>query len=185
MSKYYASEMSMRVTNSSMAVLGGSGYMKDYPVERHLRDARITTIYEGTSQLQVVAAVRGVVSGIANNVVEELLDRQFNDEVAPLVEKVREGLALMDEAVVYTKEQGGTEYMDLYGRRLVDMGCFLITAALFCRHAEASDAKLAVAKRWLAEKLPEIRMKHEMICSGDRCVMSDFEALAGPLPVLD
>ena len=40
-----------------MAVLGGSGYMKDYPVERHLRDSRITTIYEGTSQLQVVAAV--------------------------------------------------------------------------------------------------------------------------------
>ena len=51
MSKYYASEMSMRVANDADPVLGGSGYMKDYPAERHLRDARITTIYEGTSQL--------------------------------------------------------------------------------------------------------------------------------------
>ena len=47
----------------TIQVLGGSGYMKDYAAERYLRDARITTIYEGTSQLQVVAAVRGVSSG--------------------------------------------------------------------------------------------------------------------------
>jgi alkylation response protein AidB-like acyl-CoA dehydrogenase len=63
MSKYYASEMCMRVANTAIQVLGGSGYMKDYAAERYLRDARITTIYEGTSQLQVVAAVRGVSSG--------------------------------------------------------------------------------------------------------------------------
>jgi len=50
----------VRVANDALQVLGGSGYMKDYPVERYLRDARITTIYEGTSQLQIVAAVRGV-----------------------------------------------------------------------------------------------------------------------------
>ena len=63
MSKYYASEMCVRVSNTALQVLGGSGYMTDYPAERYLRDARITTIYEGTSQLQLVAAVRGVCSG--------------------------------------------------------------------------------------------------------------------------
>ena len=63
MSKYYASEMCCRVADIAIQVLGGSGYMKDYAAERHLRDARITTIYEGTSQLQIVAAVRGVTSG--------------------------------------------------------------------------------------------------------------------------
>jgi alkylation response protein AidB-like acyl-CoA dehydrogenase len=57
MSKYYCSEMSNRVTYDSIQTLGGSGYMRDYACERHARDARITTIYEGTSQLQVVAAV--------------------------------------------------------------------------------------------------------------------------------
>ncbi len=56
MSKYLASEMCCRVANTTIQVLGGSGYMRDYPAERYLRDSRITTIYEGTSQLQVVAA---------------------------------------------------------------------------------------------------------------------------------
>jgi len=60
MSKYYCSEMCNKVTYDSIQVLGGSGYMRDYACERHARDARITTIYEGTSQLQIVAAVRGV-----------------------------------------------------------------------------------------------------------------------------
>ena len=60
MSKYYCSEMCNRVAYDAIQVLGGSGYMKDYAAERYARDARITTIYEGTSQLQVVAAVRGV-----------------------------------------------------------------------------------------------------------------------------
>jgi hypothetical protein len=60
MSKYYCSEMGIRTADTTIQVLGGSGYMKDYAAERYLRDARITTIYEGTSQLQVVAAVRGV-----------------------------------------------------------------------------------------------------------------------------
>ena len=63
MSKYYCSEMCNRVAYDAIQVLGGSGYMKDYAAERYARDARITTIYEGTSQLQVVAAVRGVTSG--------------------------------------------------------------------------------------------------------------------------
>jgi alkylation response protein AidB-like acyl-CoA dehydrogenase len=84
MSKYWASEMSMRVSNDAVAVLGGSGYMKDYAAERHLRDARITTIYEGTSQLQVVAAVRGVMQGSAQTAIEEILNRPWPAEVAPL-----------------------------------------------------------------------------------------------------
>ena len=63
MSKYYASEMACAVASTAIQVLGGSGYMKDYAAERYFRDARITTIYEGTSQLQIVAAVRAVVSG--------------------------------------------------------------------------------------------------------------------------
>ncbi|NIQ79352.1 MAG: acyl-CoA dehydrogenase, partial [Anaerolineae bacterium] len=50
---YYAAEMSIRVANDALQVHGGSGYMKEYPVERLYRDARITSIYEGTSQIQI------------------------------------------------------------------------------------------------------------------------------------
>jgi hypothetical protein len=184
MAKYYASEMSMRVSNSSMAVLGGSGYMKDYPVERHLRDSRITTIYEGTSQLQVVAAVAGMTSGTCTTVIEELLDRPWTAEVAPLVEQIRAGLGILAESVEFIKSQPGTSYRDLYARKLVDIGVYLVVAALFCRQALESPRKLAVARRWLADKMPDIRRNREQIRSGDLSVVNDFETLAGPVPVL-
>ena len=183
MSKYYASEMSMRVANGAVAVLGGSGYMKDYPVERHLRDSRITTIYEGTTQLQVLAAVRGVSSGTAANLLGELLDRDWPEELAPLTERIRAGAELLAEAVAFVKAQGGTEYMDLMGRRLVDMAITLIVGALLLDQAVVNDTKKAVVRRWLAVKLPELRMHREFILSGERSPMTDFQTLAGPLPV--
>jgi alkylation response protein AidB-like acyl-CoA dehydrogenase len=194
MSKYFASEMCMRVASESISVLGGSGYMKDYPVEWYFRDSRITTIYEGTTQLQVVAAVRGVSSGTARAVVADLLagpsrptgGEGWPEDLQPLVEQLRASLADLDEAVAFTKAQpGGTEYMDLHGRRLVDMAITLVVGALFCDHATADEAKTALAGRWLATRLPHLRMDKEIICSGDRSAIADFEALAGPVPVTE
>lgn len=178
MSKYYASEMSMRVANNAVAVLGERGYMKDYSVERLLRDSRITTIYEGTSQLQVVAALAGVRSGLAHALVEELLNRTWPHSLAQQVEQLRGGLALLDEGVAFAKKQTGKGYLDLYGRKIVDMGCVLVIGALLCGHATASERKLAVAQRFLATKLPELRMNMEFVCSGDEAVITRFEALA-------
>ena len=60
MAKLYASEMSGRVTTKALQVYGGFGYVKDFPAERHLRDARITEIYEGTSEIQRVVIARAV-----------------------------------------------------------------------------------------------------------------------------
>ena len=185
MSKYYSSEMSMRVSNGAMAVLGGSGYMKDYPVERHLRDSRITTIYEGTSQLQVVAAVRGVVSGSGEAVINELLDREWPEELHPMIEQLRSGLGLMSDSIAYVKSQPGVEYMDLMGRKLVDIAITLIVGALFAQQAITSEKKKLVCQRWLASKMPEVRANKDVICSGDRLVITEFEALAGPVPVAE
>jgi alkylation response protein AidB-like acyl-CoA dehydrogenase len=190
MSKYYASEMSMRVSNDAIAVLGGSGYMKDYASERHLRDSRITTIYEGTSQLQVVAGVAGMVSGTCNTLLESMLEKptkmaKWPADVAEMVAQIRQGQKLMTEAVDFVKNQGAASYRDLYARKLVDMGVYLVVATLFADQATASDKKKAVLKYWLNWRLPEIRMLHEQVLSGDQAVVEQFEALAGPLPATD
>ena len=184
MSKYYASEMSMRVSNGAMAVLGGSGYMKDYPVERYLRDSRITTIYEGTTQLQVLAAVRGVVSGPAVSLINELLAKPWPTEQAELAAQLAGANKLLEQAIAFVKGQSGTEYMDLVGRKLVDMAMYLIIGALFLDQSQKSPAKLAVARRWLKARLPELRMNYEVVTSGDRSPIIDFEVLAGPVPTL-
>jgi len=184
MAKYYASEMSMRVSNDAIAVLGGSGYMKDYACERHLRDSRITTIYEGTSQLQILAAVAGVISGTAKTIIEEILSsHDWPAEIAPMVDQTRPGLEILDGAIQFVKGQSSAQYRDLYARKLVDIGVYLIVASLFCDHATAKEEKKTVAKYWLAWRMPEIRMLSEQICSGDESIVEQFEALAGPVPV--
>ncbi len=185
MAKYYASEMSMRVAMDSIAVLGGSGYMKDYPVERHLRDSRITTIYEGTSQLQVLAAVRGVVSGVAEGYLRDLADREWPEWATPLVATLGEGVELLVEAAAFTKAQGGTEYMDLYGRKLVDMAIALLAGYWLCLQGAENDTKQAVARRWVTTRAPEIVKLHGMVLSGDRSTISEFEVLAAPVPAAD
>ncbi|MCD6377681.1 MAG: acyl-CoA dehydrogenase family protein [Planctomycetes bacterium] len=186
MSKYYSSEMCMRVANGAIAVMGGSGYMRDYPLERHLRDSRITTIYEGTTQLQIVAAVRGVCSGTAANVIDMLIDdRDWPNDLIEEIEKIRDGKDLLNEAIAFVKDQGGVEYMDLMGRRLTDMAIYLIVAALFADQATAKESKKVILHRWLATKMPELKMNHEFILSGERSPMTDFEILAGPLPVVE
>ena len=186
MAKYYASEMSMRTSNGAMAVLGGSGYMKDYAVERHLRDARITTIYEGTSQLQVVAMTAGVMGGTAVEVINEVLSsRTWSPELAPLVAQVREGIGLLNDAIAFVKTQQGTAYRDLHARKLADIAINLLVASLFIDHATANPKKLLVARRWLTERMPQIRMLKEQACSGESSALSDFEAMACQLPVAD
>jgi len=110
MSKYYCSEMCNTVAYDSIQVLGGSGYMRDYPVERHARDARITTIYEGTSQLQILAAVRGVCSGTVDKYLAELAALDYDEAVNDLLDVLAQGTELMKQSVPFVKDQGN-EYM--------------------------------------------------------------------------
>jgi len=181
MSKYYASEMCVRVTNDALQVLGGSGYMTDYPVERYLRDARITTIYEGTSQLQIVAAVRGVCSRAFEKWVEEHEAREYADDLLlDLRSKLRHARELVLSGVAKVKELG-TNYMDLYGRKLVDAAATVIVGHLLLHQAAANERKRRVARRFIENSLPSVRRDIELVCSGDKSVLEEFETLAGPV----
>ena len=77
LSKALSTELANQVSYDSLQIHGGTGYMKDFNVERYCRDARITNIYEGTTQMQIVAALGGVTSGIADAVILEILDRDW------------------------------------------------------------------------------------------------------------
>ncbi|MGQ9648669.1 MAG: acyl-CoA dehydrogenase family protein [Phycisphaerae bacterium] len=183
MSKYYASEMCIKVANDALQVLGGSGYMKDYPVERYLRDARITTIYEGTSQLQIVAAVRGVCSGVFEKQAAEYENQQYSD---PLLDELKgrlvEGRELVLKGVAFVKTQSN-EYMDLSGRRLVDSAIAVLCGHLLLRQAVDNERKRHVARRFITTSLPSVRRDIELVCSGDRSALDEYQILAGPVPV--
>lgn len=203
MSKYVCSEMCNRVTYDAIQVLGGSGYMRDYACERLARDARITTIYEGTSQLQVVAAVRGVCGGAFEKYIAELAEAEYADTVKDLTEILAAGAEQLMKAVAYVKEQG-IDYMDLYGRAIVDIATDLIIGYLFCGQASSSvqmdvavarargngevqtvpmtRRKAVVARRFVTSNAPKIASLAARICSGDKTSFSEYDALVGPVP---
>jgi len=185
LSKYYASEMCVRVADTALQVLGGSGYMTDYPAERYLRDARITTIYEGTSQLQLVAAVRGVCSGAFERWVAEQEQREYADErLTALRQKLLEARQTLLEAVACVKQRGG-EYMDLSGRRLVDSAATIIIGHLLLAQAAHSERKRQVARRYTETRLPQLQADCALVCAGDAAPLEELELLAGPVPSED
>jgi len=182
MSKYYCSEMGVRVAHNTIQVLGGSGYMRDYPAERYLRDARITTIYEGTSQLQVVAAVRGVTSNTLETYLEKFHTREYSDPtLAALKQKLLDGFQRLREAVTFAKEQGPM-YVDLYGRRLVDSAIALVVGHLFLGQGAVDERKRAVAKRFVDREMLNLQANCAHVLAGDATPVADYDLLAGPVP---
>jgi hypothetical protein len=182
MTKYYCSEMCCRVADTTIQVLGGSGYMRDYAAERHFRDARITTIYEGTSQLQIVAASRGVASGSFESYVDEFEKTEYDDPLlSELKAKLLRGREQLIEAIRLVKGQS-TSYLDLSGRRLVDAAIAVICGHLLLRHGAKSDRKRRVARRFIQTQMPVVRMNCEQILSGDSTPLDEYEILAGPVP---
>jgi alkylation response protein AidB-like acyl-CoA dehydrogenase len=208
MAKYHASEMCNRVASDALQVLGGSGYMTDYPAERYLRDARITNIYEGTSQLQIVAAVRGVCSGAFEKRIAEFEEVQYTDPLlAELKAKLVAGREQVLSAIAFVKSQS-TEYMDLAGRKLVDAAIAVYVGHLFLQQAGAvaadsrvgrggpcalDPAKLAdqrcrkqrVARRYVDVEMAKAGLNCDLICTGDRAALDEYALLAGPVPTKD
>ncbi len=183
MAKYYASEMSMRAANGAVAVLGGSGFMKDYPVERYLRDSRITTIYEGTSQLQVVAAIAGVMAGLYKDVVADVLEGvEVGAELLGALAEVNKLAEETDAAVEFVKNHPeGRMYQDLHARELVDAAIGAVIGALFVRFASKYPEKKAALDYWTAVKFPALRAALERAKSGYTASVADFDTLA-PFP---
>ena len=114
----------------AIQVHGGSGFIMEYKSQRLYRDARIFSIYEGTTQLQVVAAIRYITNGTYLGIIKEMLEGEVAEELKPLQERVRKMTELYEQAVNYTKELGNQEAHDFLARRLYDMTGDIIMSLL-------------------------------------------------------
>ena len=166
LTKYHASETCNMVSSAAIQVHGGNGFMKDYPVERLFRDARITSIYEGTSQIQIDWAVLRLVRGEMTVILEPFQAMDWAGAgLADLAGDLQATRPLLDQAVAFVKERGG-EYRDLMARRLVDLALDHYLGWLLLAQAAMWDYKRKVAARFLADALPRLRMNHEIVMSG-------------------
>jgi acyl-coA dehydrogenase family protein len=105
----------------ALQIHGGSGFMMDYPIQRIARDARITSIYEGTTQLQVVAAIRFVTNGSYLAQMREYEQQEVSASMRPLQERAKTIADRLEAAVERVKEVGNQEFQDLCARHLVEI----------------------------------------------------------------
>jgi alkylation response protein AidB-like acyl-CoA dehydrogenase len=137
--KGLASEYCNQLAYDSLQIHGGSGFMKDYPIERIYRDARITSIYEGTTQLQVVAAMRGVTTGGYLNLIRDYEAMELSAELHGL----RRTLIGMTEEYAHTVnsvvEKKDNEYLDFHARRMVEMAGNIVMGYLLLTDTQRDD----------------------------------------------
>ena len=121
LAKGMTSEFCNQNAYDCVQIHGGSGFMRDYACERIYRDARITSIYEGTTQLQVVAAIRHVTTGTYLNQIKEYAAREYSEAVAPMRAKLEAMTALYEETFAKVQAVEDPEYITFHARRLVEM----------------------------------------------------------------
>ena len=167
MSKYYGSELSIKATYDAQQIHAGSGYMKEYPVERLYRDARITTIYEGTTQLQVVAAVGGVLAGSLQPQFDEWKAKAWPGHLQPLAGKLLAARQRLDACIEYVKARNSKEYTDFYARKLVDVAMETCIGYLLLDQAAADAGKAVTAGMFVNDLMPRLEMNAAYVTSGD------------------
>ncbi|MCF0172746.1 MAG: acyl-CoA dehydrogenase family protein [Bacteroidales bacterium] len=136
--KGMTSEYANQNTYDCIQIHGGSGFMKEYTCERIYRDARITSIYEGTTQLQVVAAIRYVTNGFYLTQLRDYEAQPHSEQMQPLVSRLSALTDKYAEAVEFVTSKGNQEYLDFMARRLYEMAGTLLMAHLLCVDATRS-----------------------------------------------
>lgn len=180
LSKGMASEYANQNAYDCISVHGGSGFIMEYKCQRLYRDARIFSIYEGTTQLQVVAAIRYITNGTYLNIIKEMLQEEVSAEMKPLQERMAKCVSLYEEAVEKVKADDNQEEHDFLGRRLYNMTGDIVMALLLINDASKApelyvkSAKVyarlaeeeivghaAFIKNFTADDLKECRMMEE------------------------
>ena len=151
LAKMFSSEFANEVAYDSIQVHGGSGYMKDYACERLFRDARILNIYEGTTQLQVVAAINHVTKGTYLEQIARYEELVCNDATRALGEKLVALRELFVKAIerVEALDKECVGYKDLHSRRLVEIAGYIILSHILLRQANEVEEYVAPAKRFV------------------------------------
>ncbi len=165
MAKGMGSEYCNQNAYDCIQVHGGSGFMKDYACERIYRDARITSIYEGTTQLQVVAAIRHVTTGTYKALIDTYAAIEYRPELAPLkavLEALTDTYVKAVEAVAAVND---TTYTDFMARRMVEMAGNIVMGYLLLQDANTDDTFTKSATVYIKMAQAEVTKHAEFIHS--------------------
>lgn len=124
------SEWANQNAYDAISIHGGSGFIMEYKSQRLFRDARIFSVYEGTTQLQVVAAIRYITNGTYLNIMKEMLQGEVSESLKPLQERVAKLVATYEACLDKVKAGANQDEHDFLGRRLYDMTADIVASLL-------------------------------------------------------
>jgi alkylation response protein AidB-like acyl-CoA dehydrogenase len=177
MVKYCSTEMGNRVCYQSMQVHGGVGYMKEFNIERLFRDVRITNIYEGTSQLQVVAAIGKLLNRSLDPLFAEWEAAEYPADMAAEKATLVELTDIYQAAVDALKAQPDRAKVDYYACDLVDQAVWLTCSWLLLRDTNTLESKKSVARSYIASVAPRLRAAAGIVTESNAVPLDAIEAL--------
>ncbi|MBZ0200961.1 MAG: acyl-CoA dehydrogenase family protein [Ignavibacteriaceae bacterium] len=161
--KYILSEASNKMTYDAIQIHGGTGYMREFAVERLARDARITNIYEGTSQLQVVAATGSVVNDVLTEYFDNWEKKEYKGSLNKLKDCLIEIRVLFIDALKYVKEKKDAGFQEVAAKDLVELYTYVYTGYLLLDEANDNQKRIFTAKRFILDSLAKARKNAESI----------------------
>ncbi len=167
MAKALCTETANQIAYDCIQIHGGTGYMHDFDAERYYRDARITNIYEGTTQLQIVAAIGGVMQRVLDPIMKPFLDSPCEGLDCRLKRILSEMLEKQQDAVKFVAEKKDSAYHDLRARNLVENETFLFVGLLMLRDAVKDPKRTALAERYILDAVYDFNRNYELIKNGD------------------
>jgi alkylation response protein AidB-like acyl-CoA dehydrogenase len=153
LSKYTITEASNKITYDALQIHGGTGYMKEFKVERLARDARITNIYEGTSQLQIVAAIGGVINDILKDHFAQKASKEYKGALQRLNNYLKEIRVIFEDSLNYVLEKKDSTFQDVAAKDLVELYSYLYIGYLVLEEAEEDSRKVFIANRYIINSL--------------------------------
>ena len=169
LSKGMSSEFANQNAYDCVSVHGGSGFIMEYKAQRLLRDARIFSIYEGTTQLQVVAAVRYITNGTYLSIMQEMLETEVAPELKSLKKRIARCVELYTEAIEKLKADDDQNVHDFLARRLYDMTGYIVMALMLLDDATNCPEEFTKSANVF------VRMAEE-ICVGAHAYIMNFKA---------
>jgi alkylation response protein AidB-like acyl-CoA dehydrogenase len=163
LTKYILTESANQITYDALQIHGGAGYMKDFTIERLTRDARITNIYEGTTQLQIVAAIGGVINDIMAHRFNEKGKKIYKRNLVQLAAHMKEIRRIFLTSLKYVHDKNDKYFQDVAARELVDMYSYLVTGYLLLDEAEIDSRKVFIANRYIISSIAKARKNAEAI----------------------
>ncbi len=169
------SEYANQNAYDGIQIHGGSGFMLEYACQRLYRDARITSIYEGTTQLQTVAAIRYITNGFYGQVIAKMQEAETAEEFVPLRQTAKKMAEKYNECVEKVNAAGNDEYKDLCSRHLYEMVATIVMTNLLLDDAskapELFGSSARVYARWAVS---EVKKHRNFIMSSSAATLDDY-----------